>query len=297
MTSGERMQASQVIEDKLRERLEELESQVDGDVISLVGPMVDPIDDRVRTSIETLRADRTRDKLLVLLETDGGYAEIVQRIAETMRHHYNRVEFLVPNRAMSAGTILVMSGDDILMDYYSVLGPIDPQVASKSGKQVPALGYLVQYQRLMEKAQAGTLNTAEMLLLTESFDQADLYRYEQARNLSVTLLKDWLARYKFKDWLTTETNGTDVTPAMREQRATTIAEILNDTERWHTHGRGISMQVLRRDLNLRITDFEQDKALAGRIRQYYRLLMDYIGKIGSPGVIHTRLDLVPLLYY
>lgn len=122
--------------------------------------------------------------MIVILETEGGYIEVAQRIAETLRHHYKRVEFVVPNFAMSAGTVLVMSGDAIHMDYFSILGPIDPQVDNVNGQQVPALGYLVQYDRLLKKAQQGTLNTAEITFLIEKFDPAELYRYEQARELS-----------------------------------------------------------------------------------------------------------------
>jgi len=57
------------------------------------------------------------------------------------------VDFLIPSHAMSAGTILAMSGDAIHMDYYSVLGPIDPQVENQEGRLIPALGYLIR--RLM----------------------------------------------------------------------------------------------------------------------------------------------------
>ena len=46
--------------------------------------------------------------------------------------------FWCPIFAMSAGTILVMSGDDIYMDYYAVLGPIDPQVRNQNGTYVPS---------------------------------------------------------------------------------------------------------------------------------------------------------------
>lgn len=89
---------------------------------------------------------------------------------------------------MSAGTILAMSGDAILMDYYSVLGPIDPQIPDQDGNLVPALGYLIQYQKLLAKGQKGRLSTAEMQLLL-SFDQTKLYAYEQARDLSRSLLQ------------------------------------------------------------------------------------------------------------
>ena len=99
---------------------------------------------------------------------------------------------------MSAGTVLVMSGDAIHMDYYSVLGPIDPQVEDREGKPVPALGYSIRYDDLLAKAGAGRSSTAEMEILI-NFDQMRLYAFEQARDLSKSLLEEWLVKYKFKD--------------------------------------------------------------------------------------------------
>lgn len=45
-----------------------------------------------------------------------------------------------------------MSGNDIYMDYYSVLGPIDPQVKNKDNNWVAALGYLDKVNELLKKA-------------------------------------------------------------------------------------------------------------------------------------------------
>ena len=91
----------------------------------------------------------------MVLTTGGGYIEVAQRIADTFRKHYQHIEFVIPNYVYSAGTVLVMCGDVIWMDYYSRLGPIDPQIENKSGRMVPALGYLRQYEKLIEKANAG----------------------------------------------------------------------------------------------------------------------------------------------
>ena len=132
---------------------------------------------------------------MICLTTAGGYIEVVKRIAETLRHHYERIEYAIPNSAFSGGTVLAMSGDAIHMDYYSRLGPIDPQVEIQDGNMVPALGYLIKYERLLEKARDGTIAPAEVQLLLDGFDQAELYKYEQARELSITLLEEWLAKY------------------------------------------------------------------------------------------------------
>ena len=179
------------------------------------------------------------------------------------------------------------------MDYFSVLGPIDPQVEDARGHQVPALGYLVQYERLLKKADEGTLNTAELSILIQKFP-ASLYRYEQARELSISLLKEWLVKYKFDDWKETEGQGRKVTDRLKKNRATAIAKKLSDPDYWHSHGRGISMEVLRRDLNLRIEDFEQNKELSESIRVYCKLLRDYMIRLGNGSVLHRRQNYVPL---
>ena len=214
---------------------------------------------------------------------------------DILRRHYRAVDFVVPNYAMSAGTVLVLSGDAIHMDYYSILGPIDPQVRSPTqDRMVPALGYLEQYERLVKKSAAGTLTTAEMAILVQRFDPAELYLYEQARELSITLLKEWLAIYKFKNWKVTKTRKVKVTKRMREQRAAEIAAMLNKTDMWHSHGRGISMDVLRKKIGLEIDDFGAKAELNDGIKSYYRLLQDYIMRRAQDGAIHAVGKYVPL---
>ena len=153
---------------------------------------------------------------------------------------------------------------------------------------------LVQYERLIEKSRKGELTTAEMAFLIEKFDPAELYQFEQQRELSITLLKEWLVKYKFRKWDRTEFRNRKVTAKMKTGRATAIAKALNDTDRWHSHGRGISMDVLQNDLNLKIEDYQTNPTLHDIIRDYHRLMIDYINKLGHDGVLHCKEHLVPL---
>ena len=264
------------------------------DAVAYSGPLIDGVDDAIRSVIESkATGDTKRNKLTVLLTTSGGYIETVARIVDTLRHHYDYVEFVIPDRAFSAGTVLALSGNAIHMDYYSRLGPIDPQVQSATGEQVPALGYLARYEDLLDKARQGQISQAEVALLLD-FDQAELYKFDQARELTITLLKDWLVSYKFRDWETTEDRRTTVTEQMRTDRAAGIATKLNDTGRWHSHGYGISMDVLRRDLQLKIDDFGANLALSYAIRGYHELFKDYLIKRGIVIAIHIDGNLVTL---
>lgn len=285
--ADDQLGSNNYIESELCRRIKELENQLNADVVTVISPIHQPLDDLVRDAVEDITPKRKA--VAVILETEGGSIETAERIANVLRHHYpDGVSFLVPNFAMSAGTILVMSGDDIFMDYYSVLGPIDPQVRNQSGAWVPALGYLEKYAQLIKKSGSANLTHAELAFLVSKFDPAELHRFEQAREHSVDLLKKWLVQYKFKNWTKTRTAGKSVTQKMKEKRAEEIAKKLNDTKRWRSHGRGLSMAVLENDVDLIIEDLGKNAAAHKEIRDYYRLLQDYMMRRSHQVVIHTR---------
>jgi len=198
------------------------------DVFSFVGGIIPEYLSSFRAHMENLaNRDDKSTNLVFLIHTPGGVVEVVEKMVDIIRHHYNDVWFVVPDMAMSAGTILCMSGDKIYMDYSSALGPIDPQIPNNDGQLVPALGYLDQVERMIQKSAAGTLTDAEFAIL-QNQDLATLRRYEQARDLSISLLKDWLVKYKFKDWNTHNTSGVSVTIQEKEGRAQEIAKSLSN---------------------------------------------------------------------
>lgn len=258
----------------------------DAVAVAILGPVFGSLDLKVREAVESIPADRKKPRAVVVLETNGGVVELVERMVTCLRHHFREVHFVIPDQAMSAGTIFALSGDSIWMDYFSCLGPIDPQV-EKDGVLVPALAYVAQFQDLVEASRKSELTTAELILL-QKLDLADLDFYTQARDLSISLLEEWLPRYKFKDWTTTESHGRFVTDDMRRDRAIAIARELSDHRRWKSHGRPISMQVLRGRLNLRIDDLATRPELAKWVRLYFNLLLDYRSRARFPQVVHVE---------
>lgn len=265
-------------------QLVDIEAREKADVITIISPIYYGLEHSVRVAVEAF--ENRRKKLLVILDTSGGIVEVVERIVRVFRTHYMEVVFLVPDRAMSAGTVLVMSGDAIMMDYHSVLGPIDPQV-EREGKFVPALSYLAQFKSLSERAKDEGLTTADVILL-QKLDLAELHQFELAKKLSISLLKQWLAVYKFKDWKKTEGRGKRVTKKMREDRAEEIADALSSHERWQTHGRGIDRATLTKELNLKIDDYGADEQLRQVVWDYFWFLKDHMRRNGYASLVHSR---------
>ena len=141
-----------------------IEERLDCTLIYFYGEIRIGILQTFRNFIETIACKK--EAIGVCLKTPGGEAETVEKMVDILRHHFKRVYFIVPDQAMSAGTIFCMSGDKIYMDYSSSLGPIDPQVPDREGQYlVPALGYLDKIAELVEKSEKNIITAAEMLIL------------------------------------------------------------------------------------------------------------------------------------
>jgi hypothetical protein len=279
--------ANTAIRQLLNDLLGKLEDAFNSDFISICGPISVGLENMFLHIVEELAADANkRETLLVMITTNGGSVQVVERMVHIFRKHYAEVNFIVPDYAYSAGTILCMSGDNIYMDYFSALGPIDPQVMNKEGKFVPALGYLDKINDLLERARAGTISQAELLILKD-LDLAEIREYEQARELTVDLLKKWLANYKFKNWNIHASTGVPVTPEDKENRAGRIASELNDYAKWKSHARPLNIDTLR-SLKLKIEDFGEDKAKSRYVREYYSTMMDFKNQLRLLSYVHSR---------
>lgn len=280
------------IHDLLCQNLKELESYFEADFLVYFGPILDGNESHLRRIVEQLAEDNEKQKrLFIILTTNGGSASAVERYVNIVRHHYDEVNFIVPDYAYSAGTIFCMSGDEIYMDYFSVLGPIDPQVPNREGKLIPALGYLDKVEEMLKKARGGELTQEEFLILKD-LDLGELRAFEQAKELTISLLKKWLVQYKLKNWNHHQSNpqkkGKPVTQEEKEERAEKIADKLSDNNLWKSHGRPINIEMLESEVRLKVNDYSDKTKESGLIRGYYDLLSDYVSKNNLKIFVQTR---------
>lgn len=280
----------QTVFDSINRSEEEISKILESEVVFYFGEIAPGIIVPFRNFIEKLH-DKNPDhrRLAICIKTPGGSAETVEKLVEIIRHHYDEVYFIVPDVALSAGTIMCMSGNKIFMDYSSSLGPIDPQVLDREERYfVPALGYLDKISEMIEKSRNNTISAAEFAIL-EKQDLATLRLYEQARDLSETLLREWLMKFKFKDWTSHRTTraGDLVTEEEKKKRASEIANALSDNKRWHSHGRMIGMETLK-ILGLEIDDLSAQKGLHSAVRNYSDTLCDYLKRRDTRVYLHSR---------
>lgn len=220
----------------------------------------------VRDQLANLRGSA----LDLIVETPGGVGEVVEDIVRLVRARYDQVGVIVPGWAKSAGTILAMAGDEILMEAGSGLGPIDAQL-SWQGKVFSADALLEGFEKIKQEVlDTGTLNKAYIPVL-QGISPGELQSAENAQKFSKQLVTDWLVTYKFRGWTHHASTGNPVTVEEKRQRAAEVAGALCDHRRWLTHGRSISAADLN-TMRLRVTDYAKDPDLADAIRRYHTLL-------------------------
>ena len=215
-------------------------------------------------------ADLHSDSIDIILETPGGFAEVVEDIVSLLRNKYDHIGIIIPGTSKSAGTILAMAADEILMGNSSSLGPIDAQVL-KNNQRVSADAVLDGLEKIKaEVVKTKKLNPAYIPML-QNISPGEIQACENAQNFSKKLVKEWLVKYKFKSWVKHSSTGQPVSESEKAKKANQIANKLCKHSDWLTHGRSIKIDDLE-SMGLRIIDYSKDKKLNEAITRYYTVL-------------------------
>lgn len=225
-------------------------------------------------NIQDILRESTEKKIDFYIETPGGSGEAAEEIAKFLRKKFEEVNFIIAGEAKSAGTILSLSGDNIYMTDTGSLGPIDAQV--RMGRSTISAHDYKEWvdSKREEAAEKGSLNPFDAVMVAQ-ISPGELYGVINSLEFAKDLVKSWLEEYKFKNWTKTRTNGTDVTPEMRKERANEVAEMLCDHTTWRTHGRSLKIEDLKEVLVIeRIDDDPKLADIVYRIKTVIRLILD-----------------------
>lgn len=207
----------------------------------------------------------------VVIITNGGSAQQVDKFVTKLRHRFDKVSFILPSVAMSAGTIFIMSGNEIIMTEDSVFGPIDPQIPNKEGRYVPAQAILTLLNTIQLRGEENIKNHLPPmwsdLEILRNLDHKDLGAAMTASAYCIQLVTNYLTNYKFSTWVT-HSNGVPVTQKEKEDRAEEIAGLLCDHATWKSHASAINRDTAETKCMLEIVHAEQITGLDRAIRRF-----------------------------
>ena len=201
--------------------------------------------------VDLLHNVKNGENVDLMLHTIGGSVDAAEKLIRLVRSKVGsgHLRVIVPEFAKSAGTLMVLGADSVVMSDTSELGPIDPQMQfSDSRGNVrwhSVQNYLDAYKEHYDQIVDNRDNVAAQIMLGKiDPDTVKLCRavMARARQSAESLLKQGMFR-----------NGGNYTQ--------TVEELL-DTERWLTHSQMISWEDARDPrIGLRVEYLKQDDVL------------------------------------
>ena len=165
----------------------------------------------------------------LLLHTGGGDVDAAEKLINLVRTTVGEatLRVIVPDYAKSAGTLIALGANVILMSDSSELGPIDPQVvladANGNRLQHSVFTYLGAYEKYSNALKENGEDIEAQIMLSKVEPQT-VELFQRVLQRTTTLAGQLLSR----DMLKEEANWTLV-----------LAELINK-DRWLSHGQPIS---------------------------------------------------------
>lgn len=168
----------------------------------------------------------------LLLHTPGGNIDAAEKIGLLIRKRVGpsgKLRVIVPDFVKSAGTLLALAADRIIMGDTSELGTIDPQVwlpGETGPASYSAKSYLDAFKLHSEGLKKDPNDRVAEIMLGK-LDPVMVRKFERMTKRSETIAVELLRRGMIPD----------------EPTAKKIAEELINTQKWHSHGQVISHEL------------------------------------------------------
>jgi ClpP class serine protease len=133
--------------------------------------------------------DRTKG-LDLILHTPGGETAATESIVDYLHAMFGtNIRAIVPQLALSAGTMIACACKEILMGKHSSLGPIDPQLGG-----VPAHGIIEEFERAIKEIKADPARIPVWQPIIAKYPPTLIGECEKAMKWSQDMTRDWLLR-------------------------------------------------------------------------------------------------------
>jgi hypothetical protein len=187
--------------------------------------------------------DRSKG-LDLLLHTPGGDTAATESLVDYLRAMFgSNIRAIVPQLALSAGTLIALACKTILMGEHSSLGPIDPLFFG-----LPAHGVIEEFKRAMEEVQENQIAAALWQPIIAKYNPTLIGECEKAIAWSEEMAREWLVEGMFA--------GFD----HAEDKAEQVITELGDHALTKSHARHISMRRAK-EIGLEIVALEDDQNL------------------------------------
>ncbi len=207
----------------------------------------------------------------LILHTPGGGVTATESIIDYLHRKFgDNIRILVPQIAMSAGTMIACSGKEIVMGKQSNLGPIDPQF-----RGVPAHGVVEEFKRAFKEIKKDPAKLSVWQFILQKYNPTFLTECENAIALSEEFVLQNLEKVMFK-------NDKD-----KKNKALKVVKYLTAYKDRKAHARHINIDECKK-MGLKIVDLESDQQLQDLVLTVHHCYMHTLGNTNTLKVIENH---------
>lgn len=178
----------------------------------------------------------------LILHTPGGETAATESIVDYLRSTFGTdIRAIVPQIAMSAGTMIACACKEVIMGKQSSLGPIDPQFQG-----IPAHGIVEEFKRAHKEIKADQSKMAVWQPIIAKYPPAFIGECEKAIQWSEEMVKEWLLSGMLHD----KPSANNIADA--------IVNELGDHALTKSHARHLSIEKCRQ-MGLTVVPLEDDQ--------------------------------------
>ena len=214
----------------------------------------------------------------LILHTPGGDIAATEALVQYLWEMFDKnIRVIVPQLAMSAGTMIACASRSIVMGKESSLGPIDPQIGG-----VPAQGVLDEFQMAVQSIRTDPASTPLWQQIVSRYHPSFLLECSQAIEWSRAMVHSWLAGNMFAD---------EPDP---DSAASNVVDFLANHTVTATHARHIPMNRCEM-IGLKTKKLEDDKKLQDLVLTVHHAYMHTFSMSGATKITENHLGTATVL--
>jgi len=229
-------------------------------------------DDDKSGFMQTAHKVAHKSGLDLVLHTPGGSVTAAESIVDYLLKSFNGdIRVIVPQIAMSAGTMIACSSRQILMGRQSNLGPIDPQVNG-----LPAYDVLSEFDRAVKDSAADPGAAQMWQTIIGKYHPTFLSSCEHAIALSKEIVQRWLEEIMFEG------------DADARAKAAHIVDSLSSRDGNREHGRHIHAERCKA-IGLEVAALEDDQVLQDLVLTVHHACTQTLAQQNAAKLIENNL--------
>ncbi|MHA7261912.1 SDH family Clp fold serine proteinase [Arthrobacter sp. TMN-37] len=217
------------------------------------------------------------DGLDLLLHTPGGNVAATESLVDYLKSMFTDIRVIVPQLAMSAGTMIALAANQIVMGKHSSLGPIDPQIGG-----LPAHGIVEEFERAKQEISTDNSTIPVWQPIIAKYSPTLIGESEKAIDWANDMVKRWL------------TEGMFIGDPKAESLADTVLAELGSHALTLSHDRHIS-GTKAKSLGIKVIDLEDDQKLQDAVLTVHHACIQTLSETPAMKIIENHQGIASIM--